>query len=702
MSRAVRVIVASSIADAHSDEEQTVNITNDPIISSDLVSLPTSPSRSRVGVPTISTVQGETMAEVNESDPLLGGEVGRKQRRRKPFYRARPLWIVPFAVLASIARGMTIAPRVEVFTQLSCSAVLGHLPDYNHTQTRELASQLHSFYSLDDPEIDDPLRIPTKRCLSDPAVQAGAARLQTIMTTSMGLLTVLTTGWWGHFGERHGRTRVLAASTLGLLLTDIVFVLVSLPRSPFAVHGHKLLLVAPIVEGLLGGWSTLQSATSAYISDCTSDGSRAHIFSRFMGVFYFGFSVGPMLGAWIITHPPPLPPPFLPEPANTVRTVAPVFYIAVLCSLVNFLLSLFVFPESLGKEKRAARRETDTAITAELGAQGKSTKGGIVAFVKGLLLPLTVFVPKKRAGGKDWNMTFLALALFGYLLSSGIFQLKYLYAEHVFGWEAEQLSYYITLVGGMRAVHLLFIMPLIIAVCKPRPKKVPNKNIGVNGKKPKPTKAQLAAEMQFDLRISCLSYALDLISHTLVSFSSTAPTSAAQAAFVGFTMLSSVASGVVPSMQSLALCMMQANAAEDERLATESGGTTKVPDAVATGSLFGALAVLQAAGQMILGPMIFGLVYSTTVARFPKGIFVLAASIVLIATLLLALVRPHLVASVGQKKLRKDSGAWAEREVERGRSRASKALSAGGIDPDANASSSSNTMLTVGHNYGSR
>lgn len=40
-----------------------------------------------------------------------------------------------------------------------------------------------------------------------------------IMTTTMGLLSALTTGWWGHFGERFGRTKVLAGSTLGLFLT---------------------------------------------------------------------------------------------------------------------------------------------------------------------------------------------------------------------------------------------------------------------------------------------------------------------------------------------------------------------------------------------------------------------------------------------------------------------------------------------------
>ena len=176
--------------------------------------------------------------------------------RKSPF---RLLIYVPSQF--HLQRGMTLAPRVQVITQLSCNAIYGHdvydqtnlHTDHQHhhiddnslpeliTNPDSLPSQigtLNSFSSYiyyplkfsssqstsstdtDDDE-PDPRAAPSKRCLSDPAVQAGAARIQTIMTTIMGTLSALTTGWWGHFGERHGRTRVLAFSTLGLLLTFV-------------------------------------------------------------------------------------------------------------------------------------------------------------------------------------------------------------------------------------------------------------------------------------------------------------------------------------------------------------------------------------------------------------------------------------------------------------------------------------------------
>lgn len=155
---------------------------------------------------------------------------------------------------------MTLAPRVEVYTQLACYSLHGH-HDYNHTSTPSSypVSESQS-YTLDPiapyifPEWKSPptpfiteilsattdskadrgdvggqlgeeagdfKRIPSARCIADPAVQSGAAKLQTLMTVTMGMLSALTTGWWGHYGQRHGRTKVLALSTLGLLLTYV-------------------------------------------------------------------------------------------------------------------------------------------------------------------------------------------------------------------------------------------------------------------------------------------------------------------------------------------------------------------------------------------------------------------------------------------------------------------------------------------------
>jgi MFS family permease len=89
------------------------------------------------------------------------------------------------------------------------------------------------------------------------------------------------------------------------LQSDLTFILVSTPHSPLAVHSHKLLILAPVIEGSLGGWSTLTGANTAYIADCTSPGSRSTIFARFTGVLFIGLALGPIIGAWLIRNPIP-------------------------------------------------------------------------------------------------------------------------------------------------------------------------------------------------------------------------------------------------------------------------------------------------------------------------------------------------------------------------------------------------------------
>lgn len=263
---------------------------------------------------------------------------------------------------------------------------------------------------------------------------------------------------WGYSSRRpHLSTRLFVAY-LTTHCSDLMFILVSTPSSPLSTHGHKLLLISPIIEGLLGGYSTLQSATSAYLSDCTSSGSRAHIFSRFTGVVYLGFSVGPIIGGWLIRHPIAW---FGGSSMQGKQSVTSVFWVALFCSFINLLLVTFIFPESLSKEKREramiANRKLgviigkkgkarERALTLSSGDPGSSStdediieevnrprqeeresgvRSGSAGIISRFLSPLAVFLPvlvldpsglgrKKR----DWSLTLLACGLFGYMLST--------------------------------------------------------------------------------------------------------------------------------------------------------------------------------------------------------------------------------------------------------------------------------------------
>lgn len=674
---------------------------------------------------------------------------------KKPFYRARPLWLVPFALATSLTRGMTLASRVEVFTELSCnqlrdpykhtsvlvdSSVLGirpthHPPDAQAQPSIPLffpPSSTISFFeeSKGDGvnEGNDPRVIPGNKCVSDSAVQAKAARLQTIMTTIMGALSALTSGWWGHIGERYGRTRVLGISTFGLFMTDLIFILVSTPNSPLASHSHKVLVLAPIIEGLLGGWSALTSAQSAYITDCTSSGSRATIFARFSGVLFVGLALGPILGAWLIKNPIN----FLRVGTSDhpLQSVNSVFWVSITCSFINFLLVSLAIPESLSASRRAANRKgKNRAVETSENDNGSDGEGNVAA---GILSPLAVFLPTAmpvaaRVTGegqvrirrrKDWGLTLLAISLTLHMLASGLFQLKYLYAEHVYDWSAEQLSYYISFQGAVRACYLLFLLPFLLVTFKPVRSAIsaaafpPGKPNG----KPVPTVSQLLADIRFDLVVLRCSMIAEFFSHAAVVLAPLPSDDRSSAwwselFFVGATSLACAGAGVLPAIQSFALSTLHGRAlAEKEaaRISASSDTTYSDYDAVPEpGKLLGALAVLQAAGSTILGPLLFGVVYSTTVASFPRTIFVVAAGLILLSVTLTFFIRvPGRVAKrrktatiqapvhITSKKARQ----WYEEE-NRGRSRVSKDLRGGAASPLYGATN--NTFGVTSHHDGS-
>lgn len=66
---------------------------------------------------------------------------------------------------AAISTSGVVAPRFEIYTRTICQV-----------------------YGID---------ATSRECLTDPTVQAAVARLIAVFTTISGLLTTLTTAWWG-------------------------------------------------------------------------------------------------------------------------------------------------------------------------------------------------------------------------------------------------------------------------------------------------------------------------------------------------------------------------------------------------------------------------------------------------------------------------------------------------------------------------
>lgn len=175
---------------------------------------------------------------------------------------------------------------------------------------------------------------------------------------------------------------------------------------------------------------------------------RAKKFARFAGLFYAGVSLGPALGSFALRH-------------LGLPTIG-LFYIAVAANSVALLYLPALLPESRFKETPASPRANTTTLPDEAPAAGSSSSSSVVVTPPStspkpgarwwsgafsIFHPLGLLGPRRnhlrdghpRVPEWDVDLTLLAVASFCSFLLAGFAPNKYLYAEHVFGWDAAQV-----------------------------------------------------------------------------------------------------------------------------------------------------------------------------------------------------------------------------------------------------------------------
>jgi hypothetical protein len=115
------------------------------------------------------------------------------------------------------------------------------------------------------------------------------------------------------------------------------------------------------------------------------------------------------------------------------------------------------------------------------------------------------------------------------------------------------------------------------------------------------TKSHLLQEIQFDLLILRFSFLMEILSCTLIALAPTTsnalpisaepPSRALQALFVFASGLTSFGTGAMPALQSVALSLLQLRSQVAGRVEGDTG----------VGRLFGAIAMIQAFSQTVLG-----------------------------------------------------------------------------------------------------
>ncbi|CAG7846393.1 SubName: Full=Uncharacterized protein {ECO:0000313/EMBL:CCA73304.1} [Serendipita indica DSM 11827] len=568
----------------------------------------------------------------SESTPVVSALSGDAS---VPWYRRpSPAWVLVGTFLAAIALSSTIAPRVELFVKLACQEI--H-PDYEPMRVYHPAGGV-----MDWPSSIGTVTIPrpSAKCQSDPAVQQAAARLGATLTTIMGSISCVTAGWWGKFSDRYGRVRLLALTLVGGVCSDLILVFVAL-ASDRLPGGYRFLTVAPVIDGLMGGIATGSAATHAYLSDTTSSANRSRVFSLLLGLLFTGMACGPLIGAQLISWSGDL---------------LSVFYLAALVHFTYLLLTIFILPESLTKERAAANTEQarKQAEDKKLRRQQEVWQDmsvvqrilRVLGHVFFFLEPLSIFVPRKRGPGgrRNWNLLIIAITYGCVALIVGSYQFKFQYANYVYGWTSQQLGTWLSIVGTLRAINLIVILPAFIKYFGPKPQssQTPGDGNSLPG--------GLPHSARFDLLVIRLCLCLELVQYSIAIASQTA------LVWASATIVSSFTGGIGPSLQALAVETFSAS--EKSHVVrdndTQSGGDTQASgeedgprresderkrSGQNYGQLFGAMAVVQALCSQMLGPAFFGAVFVASIKTFPKGIFVAGMCIIGLALVFISFVR---------------------------------------------------------------
>ncbi|KAK7054689.1 hypothetical protein VNI00_003152 [Paramarasmius palmivorus] len=385
---------------------------------------------------------------------------------------------------------------------------------------------------------------------------------------------------------------------------------------------YWFLVFGPLIEGSLGGFTSIMAAIQAYMADTSTPATRSRVFSLAMGLMFTGFAVGPTLGGILIRF---------------THQVISVFYVAAFSHLFYALMTWLVLPESLTKRKMEL---STIKYRQQLDGTSEHTATGIITIFRRLfffLSPLTVFLPLRvgevKVFGRNWNLTLIALGYAFTISIMGSYTYKFQYAASEFGWSSETISYWLSLVGGARAFHLAVILPICIRLFKGKPRRP----LATSSEEQEPliheaTETQTTPtprstshspsrltephSSHFDLNLARVSLFIEIIAYTCMGLA-THPI-----AFTVFGMMGSLGTGFAPAIQSVAL-----------DLYTRGGEETE------TGKLFGAMSVVQALSSQILGPAMYGLIYMNTVATYPRTIFFVSVASVLISFIILAFVR---------------------------------------------------------------
>jgi DHA1 family tetracycline resistance protein-like MFS transporter len=259
-----------------------------------------------------------------------------------------------------------------------------------------------------------------------------AADIYGLFATVWALMQFLFSPLQGAISDRFGRRPVILASNFGLGLDYILMAV---------APTLALLFVGRVISGIA---AASISTANAYIADVTPPEQRAAKFGMMGVAFGVGFIIGPALGGFL----------------GGIETRLP-FWVAAGLSLLNGCYGIFVLPESLPLERRAAfswRRANPVGALKLLRSHRELFGLSAVSLLNGLAhaaLPAVTVLYLTYRYSWDTRMVGITMAIIGLctMVAQGLL------IRHVVGRFGERIALFTGLLFGVAGFVMFGIAP---------------------------------------------------------------------------------------------------------------------------------------------------------------------------------------------------------------------------------------------------
>jgi MFS family permease len=418
-----------------------------------------------------------------------------------------------------------------------------------------------------------------------PEVQALVSRFTLYGNLITGILSAVVSPRLGSLSDRYGRKRIIAASTLGTLASEVITIITATWPDLISVNW---LLLGFFFDGIFGSFTAVFAITHSYATDCSTPANRNIVFGYFHGCLFTGIALGPIFGGYI---------------TKATGKILTIFYLALGGHLLSMALLLFVIPESLSRERQlAAREKYRIEKESNRNVLGQTWVGTLKR--ANILAPLDILFPTGAGSSRALRFNLVLLSaidtiMFG--VAMGSMTVVVIYSELMFGWGNLETSLFVSIVNTCRVLILVLVLPLLTLLIRGRPNARGSATIRKSGMD------------VLDINIIRIAVLFDMLGYLGYALVRTGPL---------FTL-----SGAIASIGGMGSPTLQ------------SALTKHVPHD-RTGQLLGAIGLLHALAR-IVAPTVFNLIYSLTVGKFTQTVFVCLASAFGLALVCSWFIKPH-------------------------------------------------------------